>query len=385
MRTDALASLFDRKSHNPSFFEIEAATSFRGRVLDFCVPVNPYFPPPEMSRRIKENLADILKFYPDYAAAHQEAIAVMTGIPAANIVVANGSTELITSLCRDLKGPVLTPIPTFGRWTDLPQEMGVPISFLQRRREQGFRIEVDEMASAIAAAQASVAVICNPDNPTGASLSFAETAALIHRLAHLPLLVIDESFIDFSGIESAAALAIETPNTVIIKSLGKSLGWHGIRLGYAVAHARLAQRLRTKLPYWNINGVASFVLKSLPDFRQEYVESFIRIARDRESMLARLQSIEGLEVYPSKANFIFGRLLAPGSGPALRTRLLEEHGILIRECGNKVGSDTDHLRFAVLPPPAVDRLVDALEHCIEPRRGCLNGAERGSSWHESPA
>jgi threonine-phosphate decarboxylase len=359
-------ALFQRASHNPSFFQVRSATRFAGTLLDFCVPVNPYFPPPEMTERIKANLGEILKYYPDYADTHQEAIAALTGLPVECIVAANGSTEIITSLCRDVGGPIVTPVPTFGRWTDLPLELRIPIRFIPRRKEKGFRISADEMVAAVQKAKASVAVVCNPDNPTGASMSVQEVQELMHKLQDLPLLVIDESFIDFSGIRSAASLVVDSPNTVIVKSMGKSLGWHGIRLGYAVASKKLAGRMRRKLPYWNINGLASFVLKNLLDFQSTYVASFGRVAEDRENFYNRLRSIKGLTTYRSAANFLYCELTGRGgpSGPALRTRLLQEHGILARECGNKLGSTQDHLRFAVLPRGPSERLAKALEECL---------------------
>ena len=80
-------------------------------------------------------------------------------------------------------------------------------------------------------------------------------------LRHLALIVIDKSFIDFSDLESSGRSAVNAKNVIVVKSMGKALGWHGIRLGYAVANERMAQKLRMKFPYWNINGLASFVLK----------------------------------------------------------------------------------------------------------------------------
>ncbi|CAN5501657.1 N/A [soil metagenome] len=360
----SIEALFTRRSHNPSYFEVQAALDPEHPLLDFCVPVNPYFPPAEMTRRIQANLADILKFYPDYSLSHQSAIAAFTGLPDANIVPANGSTEIITQLCSGLKGALVTPVPTFGRWTDLPLEAGMKVRFIERKAENGFHVSVDTMVDAVAATKAHAAVICNPDNPTGASMRPSEVAQLVRRLAHIPLIVIDESFIDFSDIESASHLAVDSPNVVIVKSMGKALGWHGIRLGYAVANAQLAEELRNALPYWNINGLASFVLKNIGDFKDLYAASFRRIARDRRYMIERLSSVEGIDVYPSATNFVYCKLHAAGSGQALRTRLLRDFGVLIRECGNKIGSTSDHLRLAVLPRDSVDRLVAAMKHCI---------------------
>lgn len=356
----ARGDIFATKSHNPSFYTIRSRAGHAGELLDFCVPVNPYFPPPQLTEMLRANLPEILKYYPDYAETHQQSLAALTGLPADNIVVGNGSTEIITSLCRDLKGPLVTSIPTFGRWTDLPVEFGAAMHGIERRAENGFRITVDEIVQRAAQVRACAAVVCNPNNPTGAWLSSQEIARLLQALAHLPLVVIDESFIDFSDLESAAALAIESPNAVVVKSMGKALGWHGIRLGYAVASTPVAAALRTRMPYWNVNGLAAFVLKNLGRFRESYAQSFQKAARDRDYMFGALRAIEGLKTYPSQANFLYCEL-APGvSGRQLRDRLLDEYGIVIRECSNKAGSTERYLRLAVHRRDATDRLVQAL-------------------------
>lgn len=363
--TEATSDIFATAAHNPSYFTIRSQSGYAGELLDFCVPVNPYFPPPQLMQEVREHLPDILKYYPDYADVHQRSIASLTGLPAENIVVGNGSTEIITSLCRDLQGPVVMPVPTFGRWTDLPHEFGKPVHGLQRRPENQFRLTVEEIVRGVEHSRAEAVVVCNPNNPTGAWLTHEELERLLQRLSDLPLVVIDESFIDFSDLESAAALAIESSNTVIIKSLGKALGWHGIRLGYAVANERIAAALRVRTPYWNVNGLASFVLKNLGRFGDLYAESFEKVARDRDYMFRALRALDGLEPYPSKANFLYCEL-APGlSGRQVRDMLLETHGIIVRECGNKAGSSERFLRLAVHPRESIDRLVDALRQVFD--------------------
>ena len=135
-------------------------------------------------------------------------LSALTGIPAGNIVAANGSTELITLLCRDA-GLVVTPMPTFGRWTDLPPDFGARVEFIQGRKEDGFRLNVDEILARVRATGAQTLVLCNPDNPTGSHLAPREVGRLVSELQRPSLVVIDESFIDFFGLESAAPLAYE--------------------------------------------------------------------------------------------------------------------------------------------------------------------------------
>lgn len=361
MSADSGLAVFRRASHNPSFNEIRAATRYGGELVDFCVPVNTHFPPPEMTALIRRELPAILKYYPDDAAVHQGHIAALAGVPAECVVAANGSTEIITALCRDAEGPILTDVPTFGRWTDLPGDFGVPAVFVRRERETEFRLEVDEVMRRVRRHGARTLVLCNPNNPTGAWFTAAEIERLVHEAADLDAVILDESFIDFSGLPSAAPLAARSRNLVVVKSMGKALGWHGIRLGYAVARADVARRLRVRMPYWNINGLAAFVLRHMGGFRDAYDASFARVIQDREHMLGRLRRVEGLRVYPSAANFLYCELPPGVCGRRVRDALLERHGLIARACGNKVGSSDAFLRLAVHPPPAAERLARALD------------------------
>ncbi len=353
-------SLFERDTHNPSMQQIKASGRHQGEIIDFCVPVNQYFPPPTLQASIIANLPEILKHYPDEAAEQARHLSSFTGLPASNLVVANGSTEIITELCRGLRGPMLTTIPTFGRWTDLPRELGVPTHFIQRREEQDFQISVDFLIDQVRQTGSRALVLCNPDNPTGTIWQASEVLYLMDELDDLDLIAIDESFIDFSGVASVAAAAIHSPATVVVKSMGKSLGWHGIRLGYAAANLERTSALQRAMPYWNINGLAAFVLRQLPSLKTQYDESFARMAQDRSSMIELLQQVPGLKVWPSQCNFVFCRLPDDIPGQLLRNRLLDRHGLFVRECGNKLGSSSQYLRLAVMKPAVVARLVEAM-------------------------
>src|ERR1044071_7802796 len=127
MTNQQISNLFELRSHNPSFFSIKESTDCPSKLLDFCIPVNLHFPPPEVLRAVREHLDEILRYYPDYMDVHQRHIAEMTGLAAETIVPVNGSTEIITRLCQQAAGPMLTSIPTFRRWTDLPEELHIPL------------------------------------------------------------------------------------------------------------------------------------------------------------------------------------------------------------------------------------------------------------------
>ena len=356
------ADLFNVRSHNPSFFSVKESAVYKGPLLDFCIPVNLHFPPVQMVQRITERLPEILRYYPDYAEVHAKHIGEIAGVPPECIVPANGSTEIITRLCHLTRGPILTPIPTFSRWTDLPNELGIPLHTIEHDVRTNFRLEVAELVSRATELDVRMLVISNPNNPTGAWFAPEEIEKLVLSLPDVELIVIDESFLDFSGLESAVSLISKAQNLVVVKSLGKSLGWHGVRLGYAAMNSKAADLLRSELPFWNINGLAAYILKSVSEFKDEFLQSLALVANDRTYMLNQLERIPGLRVFPSKANFLYLELPRGVSGRKLRDRLLEEYGLMVRECSNKIGSSERYLRLAVQTKEAVDLLVEALSH-----------------------
>jgi histidinol-phosphate/aromatic aminotransferase/cobyric acid decarboxylase-like protein len=191
-------------------------------------------------------------------------------------------------------------------------------------------------------------------------MTHTEIRRLVESLADLEAVIIDESFIDFSNLRSVAPDVWTYPNLIVVKSLGKSLGWHGVRLGYAATNPARARNLRESLPFWNINGLAAFVLKTVTQFPQMYRESFSQVSKDRDYMIKKLASVAGLTIFPSKANFLFVELPEHISGKQLRDRLLCKHGIMVRECSNKIGSSEQYLRLAVQRKEAVDNLIAAL-------------------------
>ena len=363
MSNSVVADLFNVRSHNPSFFAVKETVAFDGELLDFCIPVNLHFPPAELVQMVHEHLGEILRYYPDYAEVHQQHISQMTDLAPETIVPVNGSTEIITRLCQQAKGPIVTSVPTFSRWTDLPKELHLPLHTLVRERVNAFKLDVNEIVARVREVRARTLVISNPNNPTGAWLTIDQVKALARSLADLNAVIIDESFIDFAdlpGVASAAGCVTDIPNLVVVKSMGKSLGWHGVRLGYAVTERKRARKLRALQPFWNINGLAAYVLKTVTTFKEEYQESFALVAQDRRYMSERLGMVPGLMVHPSQANFLFVELPNEVSGRALRDRLLKNHGLLVRECSNKIGATEQQLRLAVQTEAAVDLLVPAL-------------------------
>lgn len=358
-------SLFDGTRHSPSLPTLERSLGRNDlKLQDFCIPVNPYFPTPEIFADFRRNLERILKYYPSSNESIARELAETLDLDPASVVMGNGSTELLTWIDMLLAGNrVATPIPTFGPWTDHPAAIGKQVCTWQLQPDFDFRLDVDAFAEFVRHVGADTVVICNPNNPTGACLDQGPMIRLLDALADLKLIVVDESFIDFAEedrIPSVAGEAQWRENLIVLKSLGKNCGLHGVRAGYAVTQPVLAHHLRNALPQWNVNAIAEALIQAFTSHQVEYEQARRRAVADRRNMERLLRSLSGLSVFPSRANFVYVQIPASLDGVTLRNWLLSEYGCLVRECGNKQGSDSSHFRLAARPAEQAGTLVSAL-------------------------
>lgn len=358
-----ISSLFESTLHSPSLFSLQAKLGGT-EVRDYCIPVNPYFPTPAMFDGFRSRLETVLKYYPGYNEDIATTLSRTFGYDPETLVMGNGSTELITFIDLLFVRSLAIPIPTFSRWTETPFGNGKPVQLFRRREEEGFALDVDGFIDFIRRSDANAAVICNPNNPTGAFCATKEVIRMVEALQHLDVIVIDESFADFVDefeIPSVAKEAVRYPNVIVLKSLGKSFGLHGVRAGFAIANPALAGKLRKAIPYWNLNAVAEMLVRDLGQYMEVYEQGRRQVVRDRQSLEMGLRSVSGLKVFPSRANFVYFRVPDGVSGPELRNRLLEDHGILVRECGNKSGSSSQFFRVAARPQGENRYLLKALK------------------------
>jgi len=357
--------LLRQNAHSPSFFALNRADSGHGAdLVDFCIPCNPYFPTPEMFGRLRDNLETILKYYPSDADTITAELCSTLGLNPQTVAMGNGSTELITWIDHLLvRESLCTPIPTFGRWTDQPMETGKRVDMFPLPESRDFALDLEAFVRFLRERRSRVAVICNPNNPDGGYVPRQDVLRMLDALVDLDLVVVDESFIDFVDAEPVTSVAAEAairPNVIVLKSLGKNFGLHGIRFGYLVANPALAGRIRRALPKWNLNSFAEIVVFLLKEHRAEYRTSLARLAMDRRSMARQLAAMPGLKVFASQGNFILVRLPDEVDGVRLRDYLISEHGVFVRECGNKLGSTSRFLRLVVRPPQDVHRLLNGL-------------------------
>ncbi|MGW3187415.1 pyridoxal phosphate-dependent aminotransferase [Streptomyces ardesiacus] len=365
-------------AHSPSMAALtrESGEAAGAGPVDFCIPCNPYFPTPAMFEELAGRLREIITYYPSSADTITAELCGLLRLPPQCVAMGNGSTELITWIDHLLvRESLAVPVPTFGRWTDQPMETGKRVDMFPLQEAGGFALDLDRYAEFVRARGTRAVVVCNPNNPDGGYQHKQALVQFMDAMADRDLVVIDESFLEFADAEAEPSVVQEAmlrPNVVVLRSLGKNFGLHGVRFGYLVANPALAGRVRTMLPKWNLNSFAEHVVFMLRDHGPEYARSLHQVRRDRLEMTAWLSALPGLTVYPSQGNFLFVRLPVGAEGTAVRDRMLTEHRILVRECGNKIGSSSRFLRLVVRPQGDVRRLVSGLEQV-------LYGAGRGAA------
>ncbi|MGC9537625.1 pyridoxal phosphate-dependent aminotransferase [Streptomyces sp. UG1] len=377
---DNVTSLFrSTAAHSPSMAALTREGGDGAGPVDFCIPCNPYFPTPEMFQEMAGKLRDIITFYPSSADTITAELCSLLQLPPQCVAMGNGSTELITWIDHLMvRESLAVPVPTFGRWTDQPMETGKRVDMFPLQESSGFALDLAQYAEFIRARGTRVAVICNPNNPDGGYLHKHALVQFMDAMADLDLVIIDESFLEFADAEQEPSVVQEAmlrPNVIVLRSLGKNFGLHGIRFGYLVANPALAGMVRSMLPKWNLNAFAEHVVFMLKEHGPEYAQSLQQVRRDRLDMASHLAQLPGLTVYPSQGNFLFVRLPVGAEGTVVRDRLLTEHRILVRECGNKIGSSSRFLRLVVRPQVDVRRLVSGLEQV-------LYGTRRGAAVPE---
>jgi histidinol-phosphate/aromatic aminotransferase/cobyric acid decarboxylase-like protein/choline kinase len=338
---------------------------WRFDIADHCLMTNPYFPTPALLRQLADDLPAYLTHYPLGRTPVQEALSAVVELPAGQLVVANGASELISALGRVLEHPALV-VPGFNEYEAAFAATGfLPIAL----EPPGFGLNVTACAQEAAQHGCTAVVLTSPNNPTSLAIPREDLLLLAKLLATRSIrLVVDESFVDFCGGEYSVADELAGHrNLAVVKSMSKAYGVGGLRLGYlATADAQFAARMRAQLPIWNINGLAEAFLVRLPGFRAEYRDALDRVRADRDELYAMLCRIPGVKVLEPDANFVLIRLPHPWTGPDVAARLLARDGILVKECSGKNMPDAAaYLRISCLTGRENQRLVAALQTIMD--------------------
>ncbi|MCL1932151.1 MAG: aminotransferase class I/II-fold pyridoxal phosphate-dependent enzyme [Treponema sp.] len=338
-------------------------------MLDFCYLVNPYFPTPQMSAELKTNFSILLSSYPSGQNTQNLLGAKLYNVEESQILVGSGAAELIRAMAAAVRGKIGITYPTFNEYGEsfiAANSDGRPVNEIVQFIPHNFSYNTDDLKGL--SKNCDVILLINPDNPSGNYISRDNVIELASSLkSQNKKLILDESFIDFVDREEKPSLLCHEvlnkfPNMMIIKSLSKSYGVPGIRLGaLACGDEALIGQIRKNLSIWNINSFGEYFLQIIGKYYKEYAVSCRKIADERARFKKLLEKTGLLTVYPSQANYFMCKL-HESSAPELAERLLDKHEIFIKDLTGKKGiPDDSFFRIAVRDMKDNDKFLSILK------------------------
>jgi threonine-phosphate decarboxylase len=341
-----------------------------GKVIDFSASINP-LGPPSSARKAFINSFEKISRYPDPCGlALKEMLARHHGMKPGEVLVGNGSTQLIYLLCAALHPRTALVIgPAFSEYTHALALAGTDVRMLSLTEDSGFQFSTEKLMAAWDK-DCDIAFFATPNSATGQLIpkTAIETIARA-ALTRKTFVVIDEAFIDFVEAESVKMLVRENPYVIVLRSLTKYFALPGLRLGYLLGETRRVAQFAACQEPWSVNAPAlSVALACLKDTGFA-VKTELWLEEERRFFLAGLASIEGLRPLPSRANFLLVKIAGNGIDALQLRSFLSRKKILIRACNSFLGLGGDYFRVAVKRRKDNLRLLAALREWTGPSSG----------------
>lgn len=336
------------------------------KMKDFCYLVNPFFPTQRMKDELRANFDVLLTEYPSGMSVNSLLAGKYFGINQKKIVVGNGAAELIKSLMAQIDGKVGVTYPTFEEYPNrLAKEAVVP--FVPGNAD--YTYGVAELEEFFGDKGIGTLLLVNPDNPSGNFVGKKDVLDLaVWCEARGIMLVVDESFVDFTvGFEGNTLLTDETldahKNLIVVKSISKSYGVPGLRLGVlASGRTELIDAMKKDVAIWNINSFAEFYMQIYNKYDSFYKDACRKFQAERDRFYKELSSVLFLRVMPSNANYFLCEVTGRYTSRELTETLLSKFNVLIKDCGSKKAMDgKNYVRISVRGAEDNDFLVKALK------------------------
>ncbi len=349
----------------PKKLSLKEVRSFHGGywrydLLDFHYLVNCHFPTKGIYDRIKEKLPDLIEHYPSTQRVVTSLLAKWKDkdyFTEENLIVTNGSSEAIRAL-NQIVGKVTVPIPVYNEYVELPKEK---LNVFLLSEDNGFKLDIGLFIEEIKKSGSDFAVINNPNNPTGYIVPREDIIKILETGVNL---IVDEAFIDFSIEDSVEDLVEKYDNLILVKTVTKTMGLAGLRLGYVLTTNKdIRDKIKSILPVWNVNSIAEFFVEIFPEYEKVYWDSVETTKKEREELLSELRKIPFLEPFETGSNFIFCKTKI--SSRELAETLYDKYKILLRSELNQKDLKSDNfIRVAIRKKEDNDKLISALREIV---------------------
>jgi threonine-phosphate decarboxylase len=359
-------------AHGGQLSAIAAAFSVpMDRLLDFSASIYPDGPSP----RVIEALSDALRIpeqlrrYPDLESIALRAnLETYAAVPADNIVLANGIVPLMSASLRAMQvRRCLLPVPAFGEYRRIFERDSIEFHTYPLDPNANFRPDLELMIEYCVARSCDSVVLNNPHNPSGATFAATEMRSILALAARRNIrILLDEAFIDFVPQESTSSHVLQMDNLFVFRSVTKFFATAGLRVAYLIAPQSLAPTIASLLDPWSVSTLASVAAgAAVQDF--SYISNTIQRNSTEREWLSRALAGIGLTVFPGRANFLLIRIPHEQQGDNAWERLILDHGVVVRNCGNFEGLDGSFMRVAVRGREDNQRLIRALTSVMNRR------------------
>ena len=337
------------------------------RMLDFCYLVNPYFPPKQMLDEMKVSFETLLREYPSGMRVNSLLAAKNFSVKQEYIAVGNGAAELIKVLVERHTVKIGVIYPTFEEYPNRAVRENI-ISYLPTNADKHY--SADDIIAFYGDKEIGTLLLINPDNPSGNYIPYGDLLHLIEWTGQRGVqFVVDESFVDFVDVEGEFSLLHNdllsaNPHLVVVKSISKSYGVPGLRLGIlASGNTEIIAMIKKEVAIWNINSFGEFYMQIYEKYHKEYILACKAFREERKLFYEELQQVSFLRVIPSQANYFMCELVGEKyTSHELAVRLLAEYNILIKDCSGKSAFEGgEYIRIAVRDRIDNHRLVEALK------------------------
>lgn len=332
---------------------------------DYAYLVNPFFPTKDFIQEFHDNLNRLVIDYPSGLKVNSQLVGDYYSIDEENIVIGNGAAELIKVLLEQYFQKVGVILPTFEEYPNRISEDSV---FYMETQNSDFKYNSSDIIKYFDDKPIDSLILINPDNPSGNFLSKDELLNLCKWSKKKNItIVVDESFSDFSTSNLEVSMLDQDilslyTNLVVIKSISKSFGVPGVRLGLlASGDSSLITTIKKNVSIWNINSFGEFFLQTIGNYKTDYLNALAKFYKVREKFAGELKQFEYLEIYPSQANYFMIGLKHGVTANELSSYLLSYGNILIKNLENKQGIKGEFIRIAVKTDDENNQLVDALK------------------------
>ena len=335
------------------------------KMLDFCYLVNPFFPSQRMLDEMKASFQTLLTEYPSGMKVNALLASKCWGVSEKYIVPGNGAAELIKFLMDNLNGKLGVIRPSFEEYPNRYQ--GEVVTFIPQNSD--FRYTGQDIIDYYADKDIANLLLINPDNPSGNFIPKDDILKVADwcKLNQVRFIV-DESFVDFSEDYEICSMLDDTilesyPNMIVVKSISKSYGVPGLRLGImASADEMLIKEAKKYVSIWNINSFAEFFMQIFTKYSKDYHKACGIFHAERADFISKLCEIPFIHVIPTQANFVLCEVKEPYSSMEIVKRMLREHNILLSACSAKKGlQGGKYLRIAIRGHQDNARLIEAFK------------------------